>query len=368
MTAGLVDPVSMSGVYTLISGVPVVARDDDTVQIGGEPPHWLLLHRPPTDAVHILRGLNGTSSLGAVLARHSAHEYQWRDILTVLLQTGLLVPAAQWAFPGVSPGPSDESERDSLVHRHGIPMAQRILRARRDAVVLIRGSGRVASAVATALATSGIGHVHQQPDRALRLADLTQVPAGGRPAGGTIDPPTKADAALLAADLRRAAPGVDVHPPAPHHRVALVVLAGDGTPAPSLGAELCAQRTAHLPVRAGLSRAQVGPLVLPGRSACLGCGLRARVEIDPGRQSAEEALRQILLVPPTQLVVAAAAIGVTQALAHLDGVSVPAAVDGSLEWQLGDLAPRRRSLIPHPECGCGAAAAAAGRDDPGEPS
>ena len=49
------DPIDLSGMYTLISGLPVLARSDDVVQIGGEPPHWLLLHHAPADSVTILR-------------------------------------------------------------------------------------------------------------------------------------------------------------------------------------------------------------------------------------------------------------------------------------------------------------------------
>jgi hypothetical protein len=36
----------------------------------------------------------------------------------------------------------------------------------------------------------------------------------------------------------------------------------------------------------------------------------------------------------------------------LDNVDVPATLDGTLEWTLRDLSPRRRSWGRHPECGC----------------
>jgi hypothetical protein len=96
----------------------------------------------------------------------------------------------------------------------------------------------------------------------------------------------------------------------------------------------------------------VGPLVLPGRSSCLLCALRYRTELDDGRAEVEQGMRREVLVPPAQLVTAAAVVAVNEALDHLDGISVPITVDGTVEWQLGTFAPRRRSWNIHPECGC----------------
>ena len=341
-------------VYTLISGVPVLARDPETVQIGFEPPNCLILHHAPADSVTILRRMNGSATAAEVLKTHNADPLLWSDLLGRLLDAHLLVPAQAWSFTDVLPGPFLEPERDSLVHRYGIPVARRALQARQDAIVVVRGSGRVATAVAASLATSGVGHVHQQPDRALRRADLPDSDGGPAPTGPTtgVDSPTAHDSALLAANLRRAAPGVRVYPPAAHHRVSLVVLCGDGPPSPSLAAELTDLQLPHLAVAAGLTTAVVGPFVLPGRSSCLNCAFRLRSEVDIGRGVLEEGLRQELRVPPAQLVAACASLTVSEALAYLDGVAQPATLDGTIEWSLGELAPRRRSWSVHPDCGC----------------
>jgi hypothetical protein len=358
--------IDLSAVYTLISGLAVVSRGDRQVQIGAEPPHWLILHRAPADAVEILRHLNGTVPVAEVLASVDADPVLWADILATLVDARLLVPAVDWSFPGVVPGPFLEAERDSLVHRHGIATARRVLQARQDAVVVVRGSGRIATAVATSLVVSGLGHVHQQPDRALRMADLAQlglpvetadlgrstVPRRTARGDPGINRATRADSAILAANLSRAAPGTRVHAPAAHHRVDLVVLAGDGPPPPSLAAELTARGIPHLAIRAGLTNAVVGPFVLPGRSSCLMCALRQRSEIDRERAAVEDALRLERVAPPTQLACAAAALVLADVLDHLDGVNEPTTLDGTLEWALGDTAPRRRSWSVHPECGC----------------
>ncbi len=363
------EPIDLAEVYTLIKGIPVMSRSAGTVQIGSEPPAAVVLHHPPPHAVSILRGLDGTSTLSAVLARYRADVCVWTRLLGDLRDARLLVPLAQSSFAELPGGPVREPERDSLVQRHGIQLARLVLQARGDAVLVVRGSGRVATAIATALLASGVGHVHQQPDRVLRMAEQPDAtPArdslpplrspGAPPNRLRRDEPApgsavKAAGAQLTAHLRRLAPDARVHAPPAHLRVTLTVLAGDGPPSPSLAAELTERRLPHLAVRAGLVSAVVGPLVLPGRSSCLLCALRYRTELDGGRAEVEQGMRLEVVVPPAQLVAAAAALAVNEILDHLDGISVPQTVDGTVEWRLGTAAPRRRSWSRHPDCGCG---------------
>lgn len=362
--AGPIDPAE---VYTLVKGLTVISRNAGTVQLGSEPPAAVVLHHAPPHAVSILRGLDGTTPLGAVLARYRADVQVWTTLLEDLRDARLLVPATTESFVVLPGGPVLEPERDSLVQRYGIAVARLVLQARHDAVVVVRGSGRVATAIAAGLLASGVGHVHQQPDRVLRLAehpDFSPVlgsdllgSAGGRLARGrpvefAPGSAVKATGALLAAHLLRVAPEAKVHAPPAHLRVALTVLVGDGPPSPSLAAELTGRRLPHLAVRAGLLTAVVGPLVLPGRSSCLLCALRYRTELDDGRAEVEQGMRREVLLPPAQLVTAAAALAVNEALDHLDGISVPITVDGTVEWRLGTFAPRRRSWDIHPDCGC----------------
>jgi len=362
--------INLSFHYRLIGGITVRSRGDDVVQIGSEAPHWLILRHAPAHSIDILRCLDGTSPAAAVLRFHQADLHLWTGLLTELRDAGLLILPEQSSCNGATPGPFLEPERISLVHRHGIAVARRVLRARQDAVVVVRGTGRVATAVAASLASSGVGHVHQQPDRALRVTDLpeqepaatgrSRAPTGAdapgilpRPtARASIDRPTRADVSILATHLLLTAPRIKVHAPSNHHRVSLFVLAGDGPPAPALAAELTQQRTPHVAVTAGRSSAVLGPFVLPGRTSCLLCALRRRTDLDAGRPIFEEGLRHELVVPPAQLVSAAVAMAVSDALDHLDGLAEPRTLDGTMEWRLGDLAPRRRTWAVHPECGC----------------
>ncbi|MGH3124532.1 MAG: ThiF family adenylyltransferase, partial [Streptosporangiaceae bacterium] len=100
----------------------------------------------------------------------------------------------------------------------------------------------------------------------------------------------------------------------------------------------------------------VGPLVIPGRTACLSCVDLARSDRDPawplilaqasGRAPQPAACAAVLAA-------AVAAQATAQALAHLDQAR-PAAVviNGTLELVLPDWQWRRRSWAPHPQCRC----------------
>jgi len=99
----------------------------------------------------------------------------------------------------------------------------------------------------------------------------------------------------------------------------------------------------------------VGPLVLPGRSACLRCLDLTRTDLDPGWP----ALAAQLASPSRQadacdgpLAVMVAAQAALQVLLLLDGTADPASVGGTLELALPDWRWRRRSWPVHPACRC----------------
>lgn len=101
----------------------------------------------------------------------------------------------------------------------------------------------------------------------------------------------------------------------------------------------------------------VGPLVVPGVSACVRCLHMHRSDRDPAWPTI--ALQLARTAPPAPACpagVAAVVAGTTalQALAWIDGEH-PATVNGTLELALPDWRLRRRSWPPHSECSCGAA-------------
>ena len=129
----------------------------------------------------------------------------------------------------------------------------------------------------------------------------------------------------------------------------------DGYP-PELPGTLVAGAVAHLTAAASEAIGVVGPLVIPGRTACLSCVDLARSDRDPawplilaqtsGRASQPAACTAVLAA-------AVAAQATAQALAYLDqAASGGVVINGTLELVLPDWQWRRRSWAPHPHCRC----------------
>lgn len=325
-----VDP---AGRYTLAADVPLIVRAPDEVQIGAEEPRRILLLNAPPEAAAVLSGLDGSRPVGVLLAAHGADPLVWQDLLDELLHADLLVAAAPGPPGGGAGAGSLAPERLGLVHRHGPAAAGRILQTRRDALVVVRGDSVAAGLVAALVAAAGVGHVHHDPTRGA-LALRTR------------------SAATAAAAIRAANPAVRTHRPAPHHCPAVTVLAGDTVPDLGLAAALVQQRLPHLSVLTMAGRAIVGPLVLPGRSSCLGCLHRHRVDADPAWPVVARALARQAPRSPVTVAAMAAAFAAGQVLDLIDGQEIPATINSSIEWTAEGLSTGRRSRPVHPDCGC----------------
>jgi bacteriocin biosynthesis cyclodehydratase domain-containing protein len=135
----------------------------------------------------------------------------------------------------------------------------------------------------------------------------------------------------------------------------LVVLAD--THRRELPAALVRHGVPHLAASASEAIGVVGPLVLPGRSACLRCLDLTRAERDPAwplilAQLAGQANADPLACD-TVLAATVAAQAAAQALAFIDqGASATAVTNGTLELVLPGWQWRRRSWQPRPDCGC----------------
>lgn len=300
--------------YALAAGVRVVPRDSATVQVGLEPPRSVLVREAPAGASDVLRLLDGRTPLGRIVGTLAVDEGPWISMISELLRAGLVLPARENSVlpPHLLP------VRTALAHRHGPELADRVLRRRADAMVLVTGSGEVGAAIAELLGSSGVGEVHLKARR--------QGPRTRR--------------RFVRADE-----------PAPQLPPALVVLADEHAHNRVMAAGLTVDSIAHLTVSTGVARAVIGPLVLPGRSACLNCLDRIRADLDPGW--APPIGHDLTAEPPSPVLAAAAAtLAAEQALDYLDGADRPAAVDATLEWFSGTYLARRRSWRRHPECGC----------------
>ncbi len=147
------------------------------------------------------------------------------------------------------------------------------------------------------------------------------------------------------------------------HRPQLVVLCVDGPLPPEGRADsLLAADVPHLLCAAYEQVAVIGPLVLPGRSACLTCLELHRTDRDPGwpavaAQLARPArtLTGISRQPAgdAALTVQAAAATTAAVLALVDDPARPHELaGGQVEIRRPSVLGRRRSWGRHPRCGC----------------
>jgi len=152
-------------------------------------------------------------------------------------------------------------------------------------------------------------------------------------------------------------PGPGTGPQSQSRRPADLVILADshGRELPGV---LVSHAVPHLAASASEAIGVVGPLVLPGRSACLRCLDLARTERDPAWPLILAQLASQAATDPrgcdTVLATMVAAQAAAQALAFLDqGAEAAAAVtNGTLELVLPGWQWRRRTWQPHPQCGC----------------
>ncbi len=355
-------------------GVRLVERDSATLQIGLDPGHRTLVHDPPPATAEVLRlihrGVPVPVATSRVALRHGLPPSTWWTVIEALLAGGFLIEERS----PVRALTTSARRTGTVGSTRGTTVGRPDVRLLADAVVVVIGTGRVASSLASLLAAAGTGHVHLDPDRAIRPGDAA--PAGlaadlalaaqastadlpsSTPGADARAPapdtrgPRQRDRDALAATVRRARPATTVHRPAGYVRPGLVVLSPDGPPDPATSRRLVDDDQPHLAVHAGATRGVVGPLVLPQRSSCLHCHDLYRRDRDSGWPRVRMTLQSGGDAPPVLLATSVAAIAAEQAVQFLTGVARPATVDGTLETTAGQWTFRRRSWRPHPACFC----------------
>lgn len=240
---------------------------------------------------------------------------------------------------------------------------ERTLRHRGSCRVLVLGAGRVGATVAGLLAAAGVGVdvVDPAPPRPGDLApgglrDLRAVSRGeaARALVSESGPPARSAQGRVPAQRQPPAPPPD-----------LVVLApARANLAPEMAA--AAGGRVHLPVLVRETTAAIGPLVVPGHTACRRCTELRRAERDPQWPWLTAQLTgsgRRVEASDIALAALAAALTALHALRWLDDPAPgepPAGghplIEGIIEVSLHDLRQRRRSVRPHPDCGCLAAA------------
>lgn len=323
-------------------------RDRETLQLGHAPGSAVVLAGLDPASRHALTLLDGTRDEVQVVTEAAAGgcpPQRTHALLTLLDRAGALLDAgAPAVLSGAGPAERERLGGDvaSLVVLRG--RAAGAAAARRAAArVRVLGAGRVGSAVAGLLACAGVGAVDVDDPGTARPQDTGAVGLGPADVG-------RSRGEAVRERLQVVAPSVDIRPRPPH----LVVLAPvDGMPVDDL-LERAPTGTAQLLAEVRDTVGSVGPLVLPGSSACLHCVDLTRADLDPDWPALAAQLAQPARTPAAcdgVLAVAVAAQAAAQVLAALDGES-PATVGGSLELALPDWRWRRRSWAPHVDCGC----------------
>ena len=229
----------------------------------------------------------------------------------------------------------------------------RVARQRAAAAVTVVGGGRLAAGTATGLALASVGSVWIDGDaeRAVQESDLGT---------GLLDADRGRSAVDAVVDVvRRVAPGTSAARPPARAAPDLCVLADAVVPEPTRLAALHRDRVAHLHVRLRDGTGMVGPLVLPGRTACLGCVELHRCARDPGWPAVTAQLVGRPGRGSAAAAAATAALGVAQVLAALDvagggGAADPPVLGATLELDLASGELLRRPWSAHPDCTCGA--------------
>lgn len=310
-------------------GLATVWRNRDTVQIGIDPRRAIAL-TGMRGAGDLLRLLDGSRDRRQVLAAAGdlGMDAATADrVLTLLAAAGALddLPAGGYAAvpAGARARLAPELATASLAHGDADGGARTLAR-RQAACVRVHGASRAGLWIAGMLTAAGVG---------LLVATGVAGPAAAGPAStGTARGPRSR----------------------PRRRPDLVILAD--TPRRELPAALVRRAVPHLAAAASEAIGVVGPLVLPGRSACLRCLDLTRAEHDPAWPLILAQLAGLTAADPlacdTVLATMVAAQAAAQALAFVDQGAAAAVTNGTLELVLPGWQWRRRTWQPHPRCDC----------------
>jgi bacteriocin biosynthesis cyclodehydratase domain-containing protein len=354
-------------------GLQRLWRDSRTLQLGVDPRHAVVL-RDVTSAERALLSLLDGSRDVEEIARDAAEIGLSRDDVDQMLHTLADADALDDGsvdLPAMSETQRQQLEPEVLTLQllHPAPAAAaRMMTRRQSAHIVVRGGSRVGATIAALLAASGVGAVTCTDDAPLRQADLS--PAGVREMrSGSRGDAVAAVVASMAGQWRRgeadetAVPrrGRSRKPPvvvAPTPPTSLAVIASVGG-FPRVEHVVANRELPHLLVGVCETTATVGPLVLPGQTACLRCLQLHRGDRDGGwaMVAAQLAGRGHRVEPcDVSLATLAAALATTHVLSWIDQPTPSAAsLNGVLEFGLRDGRLRRRTVVPHPGCGCGAA-------------
>ncbi|MGW7201572.1 ThiF family adenylyltransferase [Streptomyces chryseus] len=356
-------------------------RDRQTVQFGMTSAHAVTVGPVDTATGSFLALLDGTR--GLPLLREEGRVMGLPDgrvdeLVARLTSAGLIDDAtAGGAQADALRGRAEAFDRLrpdlaalSVVHCEPGGGARR-LAARRAMRVQVRGAGRVGATIASVLAAGGVGQVEVLDGGCTEPWDIAPGGLGAESMGARRDvaarqlvrraapgrPPRAAEAAEAAGTSGAGEPGLSLVIVAPRDGAAAYA------PDPVAAERWLRSGTPHLYAGVVEATGVVGPLVLPGGSACAGCMALGRAERDPAwlRMLAQWRSGRAGPVPACDIGLATTVAGLAaaHALAFLDG-ELPATTGVRWEVSLPLLDWRQEPMPPHRDCSCGAGGQAHG--------
>lgn len=343
-------------------------RGAGTLQLGLDPWRGLIVDGLTAGDQQVVAALDGSRDVAGLVrfaATCGVQPARVHQLLDLLASAGVLVtrPAERALLTRLGATARARLEPDaavwSVVHPYpGDGLDLMAARSRRCVAVL--GAGRTGTGVATTLVAAGIGSVVVRDDGRVAADDVA--PSAHPPDAVGAGREQSAERQVLG--WRPGLPAGAAPTPS-SERPDLVVLVGRAALDARQADVLLREDVPHLAVVVREAGVVIGPLVLPGRSACLRCLDLQRTGRDPGWPHLVSQLVGRSRAPfPEEVATATAAAGVAalQVLVHLDaielrercGTTVPpaAAVGATLELDLPDGLVSRRPWHPHPACGC----------------
>lgn len=331
-------------------GLRVLRRTDAEVQIGTDARWAVRLGGLGPGETRLLCLLDDDPELDSLVDRARAcgvTDARATELLDALHAARLTSQTPTSRRPQVRTAASADAAAWSLLRDDGDGAA--LVRARADRTVGVVGLGPLGLTTAVTLAAAGVGTVLLDDDGRVTSVD---VGAAGYHLGDVGSSRVQVASRLV----RDVAPDVRTEPAAGTVPDVVVLVERDVAD-PGTGLALVTAGMTHLSVVVREADALVGPFVVPGAGPCLRCVDLHRADVDDcwptvvaqlaGRVGTVGVLRSEVGV----LAGLCGALAAAEVLAHLDG-GWPATRGASYEVTLPDVAPRRRTWVVHPSCGC----------------
>jgi len=236
-----------------------------------------------------------------------------------------------------------------------------------------RGQERLVSALTTGVTSAGFRLLAEEGEVPARQRDallarlrpclLPEVASAEAPAASTppvSTPPPQARGAVvhgsgpLAVGIARLLDDAGVRMRDARRRPGLAVLVADRVLAAADHRAWLQRDIPHLPVVTGDTSITVGPLVVPGVSACLHCAFLHRRDGDAAWPAIAAQLAALPAPAPHPLRTAAAVAFTGRLVAAFLAGGAPGGTEPGREWRIADdgSTVSERVVLPHPECRC----------------